>query len=632
MRPAMSRLIPAVLGLLLLPHVLSAQRTSTAPGFEYFRPPDFERPLVSPGGQFVGFIARADQHARLYRLVLATGKLEGVFDPGDGEILSYWWIDDARVLICGYGKYGRTYFVHDLQTQKTRDVPTLNKANPWALRPVPGDHERIVAPFYEWGTVSMRDRYLATIDLKSGREKRIGAFAGGDENAISSATGELRSQAWLQGDTWYVQWRESSQQPWQEIKGTQSLPSFLPVAMDADDRHLLVIAFDQGDTSALMRLDPATGQRTLVAQKPAEDVLWTMAAPDEGTIQGVTFFDLEQEAPVFLDPGLGDLHRKLQNSLPEKNCRIVSRSADGKIFVVANWATGQPWTYYLFANGRLSQLGQERSSPKGKPFGRTQAFTFMARDGFQGRGYVVVPPDASGPVPLIVLAPGFVGENIGIRTQYDSATQYFVSRGFAVASVAVRSQTGMGRKFEDAGYAKPGLALEDMEDGVRDLADRKVIDPSRVGIMGTGNRALLALRAATTRPLYRAVIVHNPVTDLEATYSYWFGSHLRPQLNLVQLTLGTMTAWQLMRQFDPANSLSSLQAPLLLVCDGSKGLEAGYLINRAASIRRQLEKNKLPHEWYVADEPSEWRSDEVYLFELNQRIATFLEQQLKPGR
>src|SRR6478736_189053 len=55
-----------------LPVPLPAQLTSTAAGFEYFRQPDFELPLVSPGGQSVGFIARTNGRGWLFRNTLTT--------------------------------------------------------------------------------------------------------------------------------------------------------------------------------------------------------------------------------------------------------------------------------------------------------------------------------------------------------------------------------------------------------------------------------------------------------------------------------------------------------------------------------------------------------------------------------
>jgi dipeptidyl aminopeptidase/acylaminoacyl peptidase len=611
-------------GLAGLSTPLPAQMTSTAPGFEYFRLPDFELPLVSPGGQSVGFIARTNGRGRLFRLDLATGKPEGIYDAGEGDIIGYWWISDTRVLIAGWGSRGINYFTYDLATRKKLAIQALNYLPVSQVRFFPSVRDRVVIP------TGVNTANLAIVDLNTGRERNIGGYAGDTSNAIVSASGELRAQAWTQGSTWHVQWRDSAKSSWHEIKGTASLPTFYPVGMDADDRHLLVIAYDQGDTTALMRLDPVTDQRTIVAQDPGQDIRGLITPYGDMTHQATSVYTVGADTLVFVDPVLGNLHKQLQRSLPEKNCRIVSYSSDRKVQVIANWASGQPMTYYLFANGRLSVLGQARPDLKGEKLGRLETFSFTTRDGLTEQGYVLLPGHGSGPFPAVVRAPGFVRDVASDGAFYNADDQHLASRGYAVINFITRGQNGLGRKFEDAGNLKlADQVVNDLADGIQYLTGRNLIDPKRVAISGYGNGSLFALRAAASDSLYRAVVMQNPGSDLNATNITWQSSKEGPVASLIQQAGGTDAAYAMMRRFDPTVTVPQLRVPVLLACDGTDGREFYYLIRAASVIRSEMNKTRQPCEWYVAKWPDEWRSFEVYFFELNARIADFLDDRLK---
>ncbi|MGH3906640.1 MAG: prolyl oligopeptidase family serine peptidase [Pseudonocardiaceae bacterium] len=100
--------------------------------------------------------------------------------------------------------------------------------------------------------------------------------------------------------------------------------------------------------------------------------------------------------------------------------------------------------------------------------------------------------------PPLILQP-HPGPTSHTPLRLDLRTQFFTSRGFAVATVDYRGSTGYGRAYRTALDGHWGvLDVQDCVDVAVFLAERGTIDPTRTIISGASAGGFTALRALTT--------------------------------------------------------------------------------------------------------------------------------------
>jgi dipeptidyl aminopeptidase/acylaminoacyl peptidase len=122
-------------------------------------------------------------------------------------------------------------------------------------------------------------------------------------------------------------------------------------------------------------------------------------------------------------------------------------------------------------------------------------------------------PDAGfdAPYPALIQGPGWLGlKDANLYVRYHEA---FTDSGFAVLVIDYR---GFGDSEGDRDVILPDRQVEDLVNGVTYLTTRDDVDPSRIGVFGSGgtgggNAVLLAAQD----PRVRCVVVQVPVADGE---------------------------------------------------------------------------------------------------------------------
>ena len=591
------------------------------PAIAFFQPPDFYSPALSPNGRFIAFIGRANGHACLFLLERTTGKIQGLFSPGEGQVEYFWWKGDHRVLVAGRGTKGLTYFVQELDSTQPQEIPALKWVPVDWINPLLRDADHVVvAPTYN-------GRRVTEVDLRTGRDSKFELLEGNDNACVTSVDGELRAFVHRFGESWRIAWRTNARAAWHDCKGNGGIIPFRPVAIDADDHHLLVFAYDQGDTVALMRLDPETDQRTLLVQYPDRDVWEVVRDPGHQVPPVVTSYHYGGDDMQVLDDAARPFYASLARSLPGNCNRWESSSADGSLRVIHSWNAHAAGRYYLFDGNRkiLSLLGQIHLDLPPAALAEVRCFTYQTRDDVSEYGYVVLPTKAQAAPPLLVLTTDHVGEPAEPGRDFNQLAQFFASRGIAVARFAVRGTHGFGRKFEKAGdFQFAGCLVWDAEDGVRHLAQAGLVDGKRVSVIGWSVGGLIALRMASSSPLFRAVAIVNSWADFPAEDVSWLTSSEASRDTLLEQLGGVKAVYKITHQLDPATFLGSLTAPVFVAYSSwydRTPEEAGRL---CGSFRRF----KKPYEWFELDVHSKKRTEAEYEAELYTKIAEFLKRTL----
>ncbi|WP_395110613.1 S9 family peptidase [Actinomadura sp. SCN-SB] len=141
-----------------------------------------------------------------------------------------------------------------------------------------------------------------------------------------------------------------------------------------------------------------------------------------------------------------------------------------------------------------------------------RAFTFPTRDGARAHGWYHPPAEDRRQPPLIVKA--HPGPTASTPLRLDWHTQYFTSRGYAVAEIDYRGSTGYGRRYRQALHGQWGvLDALDCADAAAYLIATGHADRQRTAIWGASAGGYTALRAIALTDIFTAAIAHSPVIE-----------------------------------------------------------------------------------------------------------------------
>jgi dipeptidyl aminopeptidase/acylaminoacyl peptidase len=208
------------------------------------------------------------------------------------------------------------------------------------------------------------------------------------------------------------------------------------------------------------------------------------------------------------------------------------------------------------------------------------------------------------PIPTDNLRPGvlFVHGAGYLQDAHAGWSYYFrefmfhtllVRRGYVVLDMDYRASAGYGRDWRTAIYSHMGdPELEDLEDGVRWLAQTRSVDPNRVGVYGGSYGGFLTLMALFTRPdLFACGAALRPVTDW-AHYNHGYTANIldTPALNP-----------EAYERSSPIEFAAGLKRPLL-ICHGMQD-DNVFFQDTVRLAQRLIELGK--QDWEVAMYPVE---------------------------
>lgn len=238
----------------------------------------------------------------------------------------------------------------------------------------------------------------------------------------------------------------------------------------------------------------------------------------EGAMVGVGFMARYQDYEFF-NPVLAQAWALLKISLPGRQLYLSSYSDDFNIIVFYMEGTGEPGSYFQFdvAARRVSLIGKAYPAIAGQNVAEVRVVNYQAADGMQLFGYLTLPPGREAQdLPLIALPHG--GPASRDTAGFDYWAQALASRGYAVFQPQFRGSSGLGVEWLEAGYGQWGRKMQsDVSDGVRFLAERGTIDPTRVCVVGGSYGGYVALAGMALEPgVYRCAVSIAGVSDLRA--------------------------------------------------------------------------------------------------------------------
>ena len=340
---------------------------------------------------------------------------------------------------------------------------------------------------------------------------------------------------------------------------------FLP-----DGSRVYLESNKDADLISLVLLDPATGKTEMVESDPLGKVDFGGALFSEKTEALVeTWYYHDKIKTYFKEKAFGADDHWLQEHFKGEFVSVVSRTADEKTWLVTAASDTEPGQTLIFDRKThiLTPQYKIREKLPRQDLAEMKSVTFKSSDGLEIPAYLTLPKgvEAKNLPTLIIPHGGPWGRD---EWGYDTPTQFFANRGYAVLQPNFRGSTGYGRKFLDAGNLEWGRKMQDdVTWGVKYLVAEGIADPKRVGILGGSYGGYATLAGVTFTPdLYAAAVdivgPSNLITLMESIPPYWEAARKTFAVRLGDVS--TPEGKAMLAERSPLNSTDKIKTPLLV--------------------------------------------------------------------
>lgn len=283
------------------------------------------------------------------------------------------------------------------------------------------------------------------------------------------------------------------------------------------------------DLTALMLLDPKTGETTLIETDPENEVDFEGAYFSKVTDELVlTTYTGDKTRYYFRDESFEEDFLLLRKKLEGSDVSLISATQDERLWIVYANSDVNPGSAYLFDRQTKELTFQYQPRPKlpSEHLAHMEPVRYPSLDGLEIPAYLTMPKGVEPKnLPAIILPHG--GPWVRDEWGYDPYAQFWANRGYAVLQPNFRASTGYGKKFLNAGNGEWGEAMQDdLTAGVNYLVEQGIADVKRIGIMGGSYGGYATLAGLTFTPdIYAAGVSvvgpSNLITLLESIPPYW---------------------------------------------------------------------------------------------------------------
>lgn len=628
---------------------------------DFFRPPLLEAPEMNPSGSHISALLTTG-HDRRTLIIYDTAKrtTDVASGYGDRDVDYSWWLDDHRLVfgLSGEKLYSLGLFGADIQG-RFRIFPIMQFCGLRMLG-VQDEQPRHPLVWIRYDLETEKDLGVATVDagLETGKFIDLLAARAGHEEylsvrdqndrhilksfpqvqdggivisyfcdkdgalafAITSKDGFLKLY-WLNGDKWV---RSPVDLDTTEIETVGNRPGELVVSPPATD----------GKPSPLQFMDATTGKLgAVLLQDPAYEFDgWLYRDPNTHEIIGAAY---QRNGPAvkWFRPEEQGIQKLLNGAFgPGQVVQIVSRSKAGHRFVVRRFSDRQPMIYDWVDLDTHTAGPIKESRPWIDPqrMQRMEVMQFKTRDGHMLDAYLTLPAGTGKhhPAPLVVLPHG--GPYLRDTWGFDEEAQFLASRGYAVLQPNYRGSTGYDWMFPDEDRWDFAKMHDDVTDATKAAIATKLIDSTRIAIMGGSFGGYLALAGVTSEPsMYRCAVTIDGVFDWAAMVEQarywqfdsgqygWFRRHFGDPKRQPQ-------------KFDaisPLHRVDKIKVPVFV----AHGKEDWVVeIGQAKDLIAALERNHVPHESFLVRGEGHGMGHVDHQIQLYRQIETFLARNMAP--
>jgi dipeptidyl aminopeptidase/acylaminoacyl peptidase len=201
------------------------------------------------------------------------------------------------------------------------------------------------------------------------------------------------------------------------------------------------------------------------------------------------------------------------------NPNAFSVSDSGEVAFAGQTATTPQELWLWDQKGEPRQVSHLNDSWKQDALSAPEFYKYKSPDGLEIEAALLKPVgyDGKSKLPLIALMHG--GPTGAWQDSIETWGQLLAARGYAVFYPNIRGSTGYGQKFIEMNRGDWGGGdYQDVIAGVKDLVDRGIADPKRLGIGGWSYGGYMSEWAITQTDMFKAAVSGAGLSNLISEY------------------------------------------------------------------------------------------------------------------
>ena len=425
-----------------------------------------------------------------------------------------------------------------------------------------------------------------------------------------------------------VKVRDSKEGEWRELIHFPYGEEGNMIDFSKDGKSALVLSSLGRETTALQRLDIATGEvMETIASSEKCNTGGILLDDDTKEVRVVSFIYARTERTWF-DKGLEADFKKLEAAAPEgSEITLASKTRDESLWVVSYRRDDGPTEYVTYnkKSGAIEPLFVSMPALLPYTFARMEDVRIKARDGLELVGYLTRADDEK-PTPLVLLVHGgpWARDFWGFNPQ----AQWFANRGYATLQVNYRGSSGYSKTFLHKGDKQWGVGSmqHDLSDAVEWAVEQGIAEKDKVCIYGGSYGGYACLAGLTFTPdLYACGVdivgPSNIKTLLDSIPPYW-----GPLRNDMLLKIGDVdNDAEFNKQISPLFHVDQISAPLLI---GQGANDPRVKQAEADQIANSMDAKGIPVEYVLYPDEGHGFARPANRIDFNGRAEAFLAEHL----
>jgi dipeptidyl aminopeptidase/acylaminoacyl peptidase len=601
------------------PPEATAQKTTSIADF--VKQADFSEVQLSPSGKYIAAVISIPDNPHENAFAILDGKtgsiIRFIHSGKDALIARYFWANDERLVASLAVKFNK------LDTPySTGEIFAINVDGSKQLNLFGARKHRILMNDSDAGRASVIGKKLATpdeilvestpspgskntvpeiqrVNVDTGEVTLIGKAPVEGANMVTDHAGQVRA-AFASPDSDHISlWvRKDNSSEWTLANDSAKTHiSIMPVGFNRDNGKLYVLVSEGKKADAIELMDMTSLARTPVYRGEFSDPGEMLRTADGKDFYAVVTKD-GKRTPHFFDENSQEarITKALQASFPGQLVLFSNFTDDGKRAVVSVSSDRNPGDYYIFNLDTMQAGHLVKVMPQIDPeqMHAMEPVSLTSRDGIPLHGFITL-PSGSKPYPLIVLPHGGP-HGISDEWAYNREVQLFASHGYAVLQINYRGSGGYGGWFQQLGYRKWGLSMQDdLTDATHWAIDQGYTTEQHVCIYGASYGGYAALEGAVREPdLYKCAIGYAGVYDLRVQLDDSDTRDSKMGRKYLSLALGDDRDDLLARS--PLSGVTKIKSDVLLVHGGK---DPRVPIKNFYEMTKALDKNNKHYEQLV---------------------------------
>lgn len=544
------------------------QEVRVIPVADFFRLQDKGSYGISPDGKLLSYLKVEGKKQNLFVEDLSNGAAVQITQLNEKNINYYFWVSNDKLIYYKdktVAERQSDVFMIDKDGKNERKLSDNGKSKIKVLK------DQLIENKYLLLSSNKRDSTVFDIyrlNVNTGQMEMTVKNPGNITEWITDSQGRLRLATASDGVNETLLYRDKESEVFRPVITNNFKTTFRPIALsDTKPENVYAVSNVNRDKNALVELNCKTGKEVRVLF--SNDTLNVVDAQYSKTKKSMTFVVCEtwKKEKHYLDLSTKQLYNELDKLLPGTESRIIDRDKAERTFIIRTFTDRNPGSYYIYfaTKGLLKKLSDFNPSIKESEMSSMKPITYTSRDGLAIHGYLTLPLNKSPEnLPVIVLPHNGPGSRNSWG--YNAEVQFLANRGYAVFQINYRGSSGYGKSFMAAGFgAWGGKIQDDIDDGVKWLIARKVANPKKIAIYGTGFGGYIALNSLYSSPgMYTCGGSNSGVINL-FSYLKSIPPFLKTNLQMYYEIIGNpVTQVEYMRQASPVFHADKFSVPVFI--------------------------------------------------------------------